>query len=652
MAVLDDFRKEIKNKLKFDRAFRSVEVRADTIEEAIKDASIQLGAKPDDLDYEVIHKGSKGVLGFAVKPWYLRVFITNMGVIDNDIDDDDDELYDDETFHMEEEQEEVIPDEDGKFFVHYNEGKIVLKIVPPVGAGAPVTAESITKAIIFDSEYSADQTAILKAVRSGTNGGYVPIGICPHIPDNDARFTVDISQDDMTVTINPLPPGKSGSDLTVEKIKKRLSEKGVVFGFCEDKIIDFVDSPIYNAPQVVARGQPEVNGRDAYMDYKFDTNPNTRKAKMDEDGQINFKELNITQNVVEGQVLAVKIPPEKGQPGKNVKGVALEARDGKDIPLPIGKNTDAGTEKNTIVATCNGQVLLFANKVTVDPIMEIAGDVGIKTGNITFLGSVIVRGNVDDGFNIKASGNVEISGTVGACRIESDGDVIVSLGIMGKDEGYISAGKSIYAKFIQNTTIESGESIIVADGIINSTATAKKRIAVRGKRASIMGGRIFATEEVIAKNIGSNAGGAETIIEVGYDPIKKKRLDELLEIQRNLVKELDDVTMNTQTLETQKREQRFLSQDKEDILQGLIIRRGEIMDESDEFSKEIQEIQEYLDSIKSVGRISASGCVYPGVKMSIRDLHEDVRVEATHVTFCIEGNMIRQQKFNAGEEEK
>jgi uncharacterized protein (DUF342 family) len=110
--------------------------------------------------------------------------------------------------------------------------------------------------------------------------------------------------------------------------------------------------------------------------------------------------------------------------------------------------------------------------------------------------------------------------------------------------------------------------------------------------------------------------------------------------------------MNTQTLETQKREQRFLSQDKEDTLQSLIIRRGEIMDESDEFSREIQEIQEYLSSIKSVGKISASGCVYPGVKMSIRDLHEDVRVEATRVIFYIEGNMIRQQKYNAGDDDK
>ncbi|MBO6100931.1 MAG: DUF342 domain-containing protein, partial [Spirochaetaceae bacterium] len=43
--------------------------------------------------------------------------------------------------------------------------------------------------------------------------------------------------------------------------------------------------------------------------------------------------------------------------------------------------------------------------------MEVES-VNIKTGNITFLGTVIVKGNVDDGFNVKASGNIEVYGTV------------------------------------------------------------------------------------------------------------------------------------------------------------------------------------------------------------------------------------------------
>ena len=65
--------------------------------------------------------------------------------------------------------------------------------------------------------------------------------------------------------------------------------------------------------------------------------------------------------------------------------------------------------------------------------MEIDG-VNIKSGNVTFLGTVIVNGNVEDGYNVKASGNIEVNGAVGASRLESDGDIIVSQGIVGRDE--------------------------------------------------------------------------------------------------------------------------------------------------------------------------------------------------------------------------
>ena len=115
---------------------------------------------------------------------------------------------------------------------------------------------------------------------------------------------------------------------------------------------------------------------------------------------------------------------------------------------------------------------------------------------------------------------------------------------MGKDKGFVKAGKSLWAKFIQNSTVEAEEFIIVQDGIINSTVTANKKVLVQGKRASIIGGHIFATEEIYAKNIGNSTGGSETILEVGFDPKAKKRLDELIATQDARAKELDEVELN------------------------------------------------------------------------------------------------------------
>jgi len=71
------------------------------------------------------------------------------------------------------------------------------------------------------------------------------------------------------------------------------------------------------------------------------------------------------------------------------------------------------------------------------------------------MGTVIVRGNVEDGFNIKADGNVEIYGTVGNSRIEAGGDIVISQGVSGRHEGYISTPKSLWAHHVENVKVDT-----------------------------------------------------------------------------------------------------------------------------------------------------------------------------------------------------
>ncbi len=49
-----------------------IEVSAKTVNDAITDASIQLGVTSDQLDYEVISEGSTGFLGFGSKPAIIK----------------------------------------------------------------------------------------------------------------------------------------------------------------------------------------------------------------------------------------------------------------------------------------------------------------------------------------------------------------------------------------------------------------------------------------------------------------------------------------------------------------------------------------------------------------------------------------------------
>ncbi len=639
MVTLDYIREQLEKKLQIDHMLKTIEVRADTLEEALADAAVQLEVSSKHLEYEIVERGSAGVMGISKKPWCIHVYPSAASVLEKKRQETDSS-----TTASDENLEPVIIDKDGEAFIRYFGGTIFMKSVLPVADGFPVQEAEVFSKLSRSDVISFDEAKIREFIASGTDENYEPVGTFNHSPGNDSYFAVDISSDEMTVTILANEATVGGSDISAERITQLLGQYKVAVGIDPEKISDFVDNPVYGQPVIVAEGIPAKDGADAYIAYNFETDTSKLRLKETESGQIDFKELNLIQNVVEGQPLAQKILPERGSPGKTVMGRYLDAKNGKDIPIPLGKNVALDTDGRTVIAQTNGQVLLIGNKISVEPIMQVDGNVGIKTGHISFLGTVIVKGDVEDGFNVKAAGNIEIYGSVGKSMVEADGDIIVSLGIMGHDEGCVRAGKSLWAKFIQNTKVDAEENVIVADGIINSKVTCNQKVIASGKRGAIIGGHVFATEEINCKNIGASGGG-ETILEVGFDPKSKLRLDELNEMQSALVKELEEISLNLSTLENTKKIRRQLPPDKEESLIELTKRKHEIIDETDQNSEELEKIQSHLKELKILGKVSASGTVFPGAKIFIRDTKEEVRTELTKVTFFLQDGFVRQGAY-------
>lgn len=640
MVTLDIIRKDMKKLLDVDESLNYVDVLADSLEEALADAAVQLDTRVSLLEYEVLERGSKGFLGFVKKNWRIRAYEVAASVVKKKKANSDD-IFDDEEL----EGAVVIQDKDGAFFVHRFGSLLHLKVVLPIGNGESVNIKDILSQLNRSDTVKIDESAVKNAIKTGTDNQYIVVGQYQHNPVGDALITVDISADEMHGTVTVSAPAIGGADISADQIRRALETQGVVAGINEEKISEFVDSPVYGMPYEVASAIQPVDGRNAYIAYNFETDKSKLKMKESASGQVDFKELNQIQNVVEGQPLAQKMLPERGKPGKTILGKYLEAKNGKDINLPLGKNVYVDTDGRTICASINGQVMLNGDKISVEPILQIDEDVSIKTGNISFLGTVIVKGSVEDGYNIKASGNIEIAGAVGRCNLEADGNIVVNQGIMGHDEGYIKAGKSLWAKFIQNTTVDVEEYITVTDFIMNSKVTCNKKIVVEGKRASIIGGHVFAMEEIYTKNIGSAGGGSETVLEVGYDPRAKNRLNELQESQSTLLRKLEELDLNITSLENTKKVRKTLPHDKEEKLIEFTTRKREIVAESDAMSKEIQEIQDHLRELKVIGKISASGVVYAGVKVYVRDVKEEIRSDVRQVTFYYENGFVRHGKY-------
>jgi uncharacterized protein (DUF342 family) len=632
----------IKEKLEQDRQVHSIDAEGATLEAAVAEASALLNIPVRHLEYELIERGFNGFLGTGKKNWKIRAYERRESRTEP-VEDD---------FFAGEDEEDLprIVDKDGEVFVRIQREGVFLKVSPPVGKGRRALEAAALKALSDRQVTDFDRPLVAETVKQAA-AAYVRVGAVELNPANDASIQVNITDQEMKALINLNPPGPGGCDLSPETIIAFLRENRVVYGILEDAIRDFADRPRYKENFLAAEGLKPINGRDAYLQYNFETDQTKVRLREGANGRVDFKDLNIIQNVVEGQPLARKMAAEIGAAGKTVTGKVLPAKNGRDIALPLGKNVHVADDESTIVADMNGQVLIASDKINVEPIYTVKGNVNIKTGNIIFLGTVLIDGSVEDGFSVKAAGNIEVNGTVEKAELDAEGDIIVHQGITGKSTGFIRAGRSIWARFIENAVVESGNMVVVSDGIVNSQVDASKRIICQGKRAHIVGGRLRATDEINAKLIGSPTSGTETICEVGFDPKSKEQLDRMAEEKAAAEKEMEELQLNLQTLINIKKQQKSLPEDKEAYMQELQDRRQILTEQLEHIQEETERIEAILEGLENRGRVSASGKVYPGVKIVIRDAKEDVRNEYKAVTFIIEDGLVRVTQYEETDED-
>lgn len=640
MVGMDELKAYMQSQLQEDSKRSFVTVTGATLEEALQSASIELSLPLKKVEYEVLEKGSPGLVGIRRKNFVVMAYPAG-GQLSEFSDGDFD-------MDMGFPSESGEASRDGEANVRLQPQGIFLRVKPPVGGGTRVTEDETMHRIRERTDARIDAARVAQIVKRA-DSEFVKIGEMEYDPSNDAMLQLSVSDGEMKAYLTATPPGIGGADPDFQTVMGLLQSNDVVHGIKEEVIQAFVDNPTYREPMLVAEGTKPIDGHDAKIVMNFETDSRNFKLK-ETDGRVDFKELNLVQNVVEGQVLARKMPADEGTEGSTVTGKLLPAKPGGDARIDIGKNVRLSEDERTAYAEINGQVVMTGSKLNVEPVYVVNGDVSLKTGNIMFLGTVLVKGSVEDGFDVKASGNIEVIGSVGKCNLDAEGDIIVHQGVNGKSSALVRAGGSIWSKFIENATAEAGDRVVVSDGIINAHVTAQRKVICRGKRASIVGGVVRAAEEIDAKALGSVSGN-ETILEVGVDPKSKERLTELEEEKAVLTKQLEEVVLNMQTIEKLHKARKKLTQDKIKVYNEQKQKRVAITADLRKVQREIDEIQGYLSELKTSGRISASATVFAGVKINVRDASLNVKNEFKAVTFIWEAGVVKVTKYEESDED-
>ncbi|HKJ85358.1 MAG TPA: FapA family protein, partial [Spirochaetia bacterium] len=382
MVSLDQIQSFMREQMEHDRG-KGVNVSGDSLEDALQQAAIELGLPIKRIDYEVLERGSRGVMGVGSKPCLLLAYPAaekrSAGDAEGEVEIDFSLLAAD--------AEEA--NRDGEVFVRMTPDGIMMKVTRPAGEGAKATERAAMEKLLQRTDDGIDKGRVAKAVKLA-QGEYIKVGDFQYDPSADASLSAELADAEMKAYLVAYPPGEGGADPSFDQIVSFLQMNGVVEGIDQEAIGRFVDDPPYRESVLVARGIPPKNGDDAKVRYSFDLDP-SRITLKETDGRVDFKELNLVQNVVEGQILARKEQAKRGEAGRTVTGKLLAASDGKDVEMPIGKNVRLSEDGNSALADINGQVVISAGKILVEPVHVINGDVNLRTGNVLFLGTVLVK---------------------------------------------------------------------------------------------------------------------------------------------------------------------------------------------------------------------------------------------------------------------
>ncbi|WP_081676469.1 DUF342 domain-containing protein [Butyrivibrio sp. NC3005] len=410
-----------------------------------------------------------------------------------------------------------------------------IKVFRGTNGDPDATAREITEYLHVNG-LDFNPTALDNAIRKGDGEPVDIIATALEKPIPES-FDIDMSLDQMEVTVRFYPPSENGPEIDSEKVISTLNQKKIVFGIDEQAINSYFNDRKYCTNYVVAKGIPTREGQDAKITFSFDTNlrihPETR-----EDGSVDYYNLNLINHCKKGDVLATLTPADMGEGGCNVLGAKTRPKNVKSMSLKGGKNVTMSEDKLTLTADVDGHVSLQEGKVVVSNVLSLK-EVDLSTGNIVYDGSVEIAGSVASGFKVEAGGNIQVKGNIEGAHLKAAADVIIERGVNGMGEGVIEAGGNIVTKFIENAKVYAVGSV-VAGSIINSHVESGTEITVNGKRGNIVGGHVVAAEKITAKAL-SNDMGTNTIIEVGADPQLKAKIRDTMKFITDSTKQLQQI---------------------------------------------------------------------------------------------------------------
>jgi uncharacterized protein (DUF342 family) len=389
-----------------------------TLESCLTKASEELNISVDLIKYDIINEKT----GFFKKSCTIDVYLQNSG---EDEKEEAKEKLEEKTETTTKRKLGLVKIIDGNLIIsdptEGNEkatiikgSEITLKVDDKEVAGkVQVTSES--KIEVIFPEQGAKRELNIKV----SEDKLLAFATVKYIPMVTYKLE-DVAEGRMVTLNSEILKKEYPPKYTKDEIIKELKNRGIIFGISEEIVEDLAKG--HNEEEVrIASGQPVTKGEDDTVEIYF-KHSSKKEFEVDDSGNIDFKSIGNITSVKKGDVICKRIKGKDGMPGKNIYGQPIQPnrKKEKDIVAKEGCNF---IDENTIVATIDGRPEVKGTVFSVHNVYQVVSDVDIKTGNINFIGDVIIHGEVKEGMNVEAGNTLQVNSNVLRAIIKAGGDV-------------------------------------------------------------------------------------------------------------------------------------------------------------------------------------------------------------------------------------
>ena len=436
------------------------------------------------------------------------------------------------------------------------DGRAVMACFSPEGDVEETTLSNFRKAIEIAGfgECDLDEDALLEA--TGNYNDRTPFELAIGAA-SDGEFFIKIDDDQLSAYLTCFNP-RGGIAVTLESILEEAENKEITVDLDMEAIKRAIAEE--GDSVLIASGKPAEDG----LDSRFESllpEMKERVPQVDEEGIANFRDLGEILVVYTGDSLMRRYPAGDGEPGFTISGAPIPAKKGMSLEFTAGLEGAEidSNDSDLLIAKIDGCPYLIPNGVKVEPVYTVK-NVDLHSGNIDFLGTVIVTGEVQSGMTIKADGDIHIKGSTEGAILIAKGDIVVTGGLIGHPEKpeteltidpITEAGGSVNANFTQNAVVNAGQGIFIRDYTMMCKLNAAVQIVVGdgSRRGHIIGGVSTAGLLIKAKTIGSPSRSRTVVIARTSDTLyaRMAKLSESrddLKVRRFKVRKLIDLAVN------------------------------------------------------------------------------------------------------------